>query len=181
MIMVRPRVFFWLIDKSGWKLSEIANEIEYNERDIIEWKNKTDNIVLPLGKVETISKLIKRPLSAFFLPEPPVDLKLPKDFRKLPEISQGESPIYTKETLLAFRKASHLQEVSQNLLKNLDEFYAVEIPQYFPTNNPEELGAIERKKTGISIDMQIDFGKPDYYVYRIERLVGSSGNIRIPV
>ena len=160
MIRVNPQVFFWLIDKSGWKLSEIVNEIEYNEKEMSNWKVKADTILLPISKVETISKLIKRPLSAFFLPEPPSDLKLPKDFRKLPETSMGESPTFTKETLLAIRKASHLQEVSQNLLKNINMPPPSETPRYSLKNNPEEMGITERLKTGISTEMQIDLSNP---------------------
>ncbi|MCX6683148.1 MAG: ImmA/IrrE family metallo-endopeptidase [Methanoregula sp.] len=160
MIRVNPQVFFWLIDKSGWKLSEIADEIETDESEISTWKAKTDNIVIPISKVETISKLIKRPLSAFFLPEPPIDLKLPKDFRKLPDASTEESPAFTRETLLAFRKASHLQEVSQNLLKNLNAPILSKIPKKSLSNNPEAIGVVEREKTGFTIEMQIGLPNP---------------------
>lgn len=160
MIRVNPNVFFWLIDKSGWKLSEIANEIDTDESEINTWKAKNDNIVIPISKVETISKLIKRPLSAFFLPEPPMDLKLPKDFRKLTDTSREETPAFTRETLLAFRKASHLQEVSQNLLKNLNAPIISKIPKNSLSNNPETIGAVEREKTGFTIKMQTDLPNP---------------------
>jgi Zn-dependent peptidase ImmA (M78 family) len=160
LINVNPQVFFWLIDKSGWKLSEIADEIETDESEISTWKAKTDNIVIPISKVETISKLIKRPLSAFFLPEPPTDLRLPKDFRKLPDASREEIPAFTRETLLAFRKASHLQEVSQNLLKNLNAPILSKIPKNSLSDNPETIGAVERKKTGFTIKMQADLPNP---------------------
>jgi Zn-dependent peptidase ImmA (M78 family) len=160
MIRVNPQVFFWLIDKSGWKLSEIADEIETDVNEISTWKAKTDNIALPISKVEIISKMIKRPLSAFFLPEPPTDLKLPKDFRKLPDASREETPTFTRETLLAFRKASHLQDVSQNLLKNLNAPVLSKIPKNSLSNNPEAIGAVEREKTGFTITMQTDLPNP---------------------
>jgi len=160
MIRVNPQVFFWLIDKSGWKLSEIADEIDTEESEISTWKAKSDNIVIPISKVETLSKLIKRPLSAFFLPEPPADLKLPKDFRKIPDTSRGETPAFARETLLAFRKASHLQDVSQNLLKNLNAPILSIIPKNSLSNNPETIGAAEREKTGFTIEMQTGLPHP---------------------
>ena len=104
--------------------------------------------------------MIKRPLSAFFLPEPPTDLKLPKDFRKLPDASREETPTFTRETLLAFRKASHLQDVSQNLLKNLNAPILSKIPKNSLSNNPEAIGAVEREKTGFTIKMQTDLPNP---------------------
>jgi Zn-dependent peptidase ImmA (M78 family) len=103
--------------------------------------------------------LIKRPLSEFFLTEPPTDLKLPKDFRKFPDASK-ETPAFTRETLLAFRKASHLQDVSQNLLKNLNAPVLSKIPKNSLSNNPEAAGAVEREKTGFTIKMQTDLPNP---------------------
>ncbi len=159
-IRINPQVFFWLIDKSGWKLSEIAHEIEYDEKEISKWKTEKENIVIPLTKIEIISRLIRRPLSAFFLPDPPADFKMPKDFRKLPENQNGEGALFAKETLLAIRKASHLQEVAQDLLKNLNITYAQKIPKCNHTNNPEEMGLAERKRTGISYEMQMKISSP---------------------
>jgi Zn-dependent peptidase ImmA (M78 family) len=156
MISIKPTVFFWLLDKSGYSIPEIADKIEYEETEILKWKDVRDTIKLPLSKVEIISKIIERPLSAFFMAEPPKDHKLPKDFRKLPTTSQGESLTYSKETLLAFRKASHLQEVATELLNNINKPLGFEVPKYTLLDNPEDIAEIEREKSGVSIDLQIN-------------------------
>lgn len=167
-ITVKPSVFFWLLDKSGWSISEIANKIEYDEHEMRKWREKPENIEMPLSKIEKISKLIKRPLSAFFLPEPPKQPKMPKDFRKLPDSSQGGLSVYTKETMLAFRKAVRLQDVSRELMQNLNEFTVVDISKYSLLDDPEAIANFERKRSGLSLDLQINLANPTdmYGVWR---------------
>jgi len=157
MISIKPSVFFWLLDKSGWSLQEIANKIECDEMEVRRWKDVKDPIKLPLPKVEIISKTIERPLSAFFMAEPPKDHKLPKDFRKLPPSDHGGIPPYSKETLLAFRKASHLQEVTMELLSNLNTPYDFKIPKFTLSDNPEKIAYAERLKSGVSPEAQANF------------------------
>jgi len=168
LVSIKPSVFFWLLDKSGWTIPEIASKIEYDETEIQKWKKENETIKIPLSKVEIVSKTIKRPLSAFLMARPPPELRLPQDFRKLAETPQGEIPTYTKETLLAFRKATRLQEVANELLKNIGAPQRVELPNYTILDNFEEKAEIERLKSGISIEMQIKWSNPtnSYNVWR---------------
>jgi len=154
-VVIKPSVFFWLLDKSGWTIPEIANKIDYTEEEIREWRNKEENIVISVSKIETISKAIKRPLSAFFMPEPPKEPDPPKDFRKLTGTLQERATPYSKETQFAIWKSRRLQEVSKELLENLGRFPVKEIPRYTLSDDPEKTAKLVREASGISIDTQI--------------------------
>ena len=60
LVSIKPSVFFWLLDKSGWTIPEIASKIEYDETEIQKWKKENETIKLPLSQVEIVSKTIKR-------------------------------------------------------------------------------------------------------------------------
>lgn len=153
-IPVHPEVFRWLRLSSGWSYTDISNLLNVSVDWVSKWESGEKYPTL--NEIKTLSKAFKRPLAAFFLPQPETELYIPKDFRRLP----GEDKTLSKKTLLAIRKARNLQEISGELLANLDQECEPDIVGAKLTNNPEIIASDERDRLGISIELQNSWKTP---------------------
>ncbi len=77
---VNPKVIEWIIDSSGWEISELAEKLDVDSQTIQNWKSKKQGIDLQI--LEKLAGYVKRPLAIFFLPDPPSEPKI-TDFRKI--------------------------------------------------------------------------------------------------
>lgn len=174
-ITVRSNVLYWLIDSSGWTPRELAERVNYPGLTDKELNKTAKDVNIPLNKLEAIANTIKRPLAAFFLKVPPDEPELPKDFRKLPA---GEVRPYSRETLLAIRKARRLQKIGRDLMKELHYDYPDDVCHYSLNDNPEEVARIEREKSNVSIDLQTSW-KDQYLAFKEWRKWVESRNILV--
>jgi hypothetical protein len=65
-----------------------------------------------VSQLEALSDLYKRPLVTFFLPSPPTEPPLPRDFRVLPS---QEARTLSKKVLVAIRTARRVQRLYAHL------------------------------------------------------------------
>lgn len=112
-IEVKPTLLKWAIENSGWTKNDISKKLKINIDVLEEWLNGTKKP--PLRKLENLAQILKRPLAAFFLSEPPEEKPLPKDYRMIPE-RLGK---FDSKTILAIRRARRLQRISKELSENL--------------------------------------------------------------
>ena len=154
-VSIAPDVFRWLCGTSGWPAKDIAKRIEVPEDEVRSWCEGKTPPVLPLTKVEKLSEAFKRPLAAFLLSKPPEEIKTLPDFRKLPEVREG----FSKETLLAIRKARRLQKVRRDLMENLSQDFRVDIRNRTISDNPESVANDERIDVPVTLD-QIRMSTP---------------------
>lgn len=81
---IRRPVFDWLLHTGGWSSKEISEALftkRIEREGFLNAINTGRDIIIPLEKAEKLAELLHRPLSAFFLSEPPNEPPLPKDFR----------------------------------------------------------------------------------------------------
>ena len=161
-VRIKRSVFNWLITTSGWSDKELANKLNYSEREILELLVSKKDVELPINKVELLASLIKRPLSVFFISSPPHDSTQLADFRKL---SKNSSKSYSKETSLAIRKARRLQKISRTLMVSSDIRFRKENEYNISKNSAEEAAIIERNLSGIPINEQKSWDG-DYIAFR---------------
>ncbi len=112
-VEVNPKMINWAIETSGWNVKELAGKLKTSEEVIESWLLGSKKPTL--RQLEVLAKVVKRPLAAFFLPEPPKEKPLPKDYRMLP----GKKGVFHKKTILAIRTARRLQKIAKDLLDNL--------------------------------------------------------------
>src|SRR3989338_3823812 len=110
-IQIKPEVIKWAIGTSGWEESELISKLNISEAICKDWLKGN----ITIKQLEALADKLKRPLAAFFLPEPPEEEPKPKDYRMLPE-KEGK---FNKKTILAIRKARYLQEISNELSLNI--------------------------------------------------------------
>ena len=118
-VSVEPSVLIWARESIGMSIDEVVKKIKgVTINTIKEWE-KQEGVTKPtFAQIEKLSKIYKRPLSAFLLPAPPKEPPFPKDFRTLPsEETQALKP----KTYLAIRKARRFQYSALELIKVLGE------------------------------------------------------------
>ncbi len=113
-IEVNPEVLNWTIKNSGFSTEQISNRLRINPDLLDEWLKGARNP--ELKKLERLSQVLKRPLAVFFLPNPPKEKPLPKDYRMIPD-RVGK---FDTKTLLAIRRARRLQRITKELSRNLN-------------------------------------------------------------
>jgi Zn-dependent peptidase ImmA (M78 family) len=116
-VSVEPSVLTWARESIGMSIDEVAKKTKgITIKTIKEWEKKDGAVKPTFAQIEKLSKVYKRPLSAFLLPAPPKETPSPKDFRKLP--SEEKLPLKPK-THLAIRKARRFQYSAIELIKEL--------------------------------------------------------------
>jgi Zn-dependent peptidase ImmA (M78 family) len=113
-IEVEPKVLKWAIDSSGWKEEELLKRLKISKEIFDKWLS--GEVKPTLVQLENLSGIIKRPLAAFLLSEPPPEKPIPKDYRMIP----GREGKFNKKTILAIRRARRLQRISGELSENLE-------------------------------------------------------------
>ena len=159
---VTPTVLKRAREIAGYSVNHIADKIDEPPEKIITWENGRD---LPtISKLKQLSNIYKRPLAYFFLPEPPTEPSLPKDYRSLAR--QENYPI-TPETKLVIRKSRKYQKIATQLMKAL----GVEYPSLIKakdTENPEEIASTIRTLIGVDINEQFHWSNSSeaYKIWR---------------
>lgn len=170
-ISIKPEVFKWLRDSSGYTLEEVSKHLEVTLDQVKRWEIDGKNI--PVDKLKELAKVYKRPFTAFLLPKPEKESPIPKDFRKL----QGSSP-FSKETLYKIRKAQALQEISNELLNNIDQETKPLVNNVNLSDSPEKIALTERELIDFTVEMQCNL-ESDYKVFKFLRSKIESKNILV--
>lgn len=109
-LKVRPQVLRWAIDSAGWRGDELAKATGIDTGLIGRWQERDSEI--NLADIDKIAAKIKRPLSAFMLPEPPTEPPV-AGFRLWRE-SPDDPP--SKHLCTAMRLAREIQYNARELL-----------------------------------------------------------------
>ena len=146
-VSVEPAVLIWARESIGMSIDEVVKKIKgITINTIKEWENKTGAGKPTFAQIETLSKIYKRPLSAFLLPAPPKEPPSPKDFRTFPtEEKQSLKP----KTYLAIRKAKRFQYSAIEMIKELGEESKKLSIKANLSDNPETLAEKVRVQFGI--------------------------------
>lgn len=162
----------WAIKSSGWAVENLAKRIKLTEGTIYGWIEGSINP--NLRQLEILSGIIKRPLAAFLLPAPPAEKPLPKDYRMLPE-KEGK---FDKKTVFAIRRARRLQNISKELLENLNATMVSTIPKFPISNSPIELADKYRIEFKLTIEQQAKLKTP-YELFNLLRDIIEDKNILV--
>jgi len=119
-VSVEPAVLIWARESIGMSEPEVVKKIKgITINTIKEWEKKDGAIKPTFAQIEKLSKIYKRPLSAFLLPAPPKE-PFPEDFRRTLPSFKEKQPLKTK-THLAIRKARRFQYSAIELIKELGQ------------------------------------------------------------
>jgi Zn-dependent peptidase ImmA (M78 family) len=146
-VSVEPAVLIWARESIGLSVDDVVKKIGgVTINTIKSWEAKGSTEKPTFAQVEKLSKIYKRPLSAFLLPAPPKESPFPKDFRTLPS---EEEPSLNPKTYLAIRKARRFQYSAIELIKELGEERKKLPEKANLSDNPETLAEKMRMQFGI--------------------------------
>jgi len=152
---VEPQVIEWAIKSSGYSIERLSRELDISQNLFNEWFEGKKQPTLK--QVEQLSKYLKRPLAAFFLPKPPEEKPLPKDYRMIP----GKEGIFDPKTILAIRTARRLQEISKELSENLNHDLTPRISFVKMLEDPKKIADDYRNKFQITEEIQKKWKDPN--------------------
>ena len=154
-VRINPAVLKWARESAGLGVQQTAKRLNSSTETVEGWE--TGSKQPTIRALETLATMFKRPLAAFFLPEPPREQPIPTDFRVLPG---KERPALSKKTRLAIRRAQRLQALAKEML---EEMHIAERPVTARTTlraDPEKVARTERERLGIGLEVQFGWERP---------------------
>jgi Zn-dependent peptidase ImmA (M78 family) len=147
--LINPQILAWARESAGFYIDEAAKKIPVNPEKLRSCEIGTDR--LTIAQLRKLSNLYKRPLAFFYLPNPPQQEIIPKDFRRLPE---DEVEKFSPNLRLEIRKAKYRREVALDLFKDLE----IKIPKFRAkatlSDNVYEVGNLIRNLLKVSFKQQ---------------------------
>ena len=78
--IITPNILRWARETSKMSVREVALKIKVKEEKIELWESGNDYPTIT--QLNNLSKIFRRPIAIFYLPEPPTDFQTLRDFRK---------------------------------------------------------------------------------------------------
>lgn len=153
-IEVKPEVFKWLRTSAGWTIEDTSKRLKTNVETIKAFESGEK--APTLRQLNELSQAFKRPLATFLLSKPIKEKPLPKDYRMLP----GKKNIFDKKTIVVLRKARSLQEIGNELSRNIDYQTKPKVERRKISENPEIIADNYRKVFGLTGEKQRKFKTP---------------------
>jgi len=102
---VQPSVLRWARESQGLSVEDVALHLSRSPEEVLAWEG--GDAAPTYAQLENLAyKLYKRPLAVFFLPKPPVEPILRKEFRTLPDF---ELDVLAADTRYQIRLAHAFQ------------------------------------------------------------------------
>jgi transcriptional regulator with XRE-family HTH domain len=88
-LKINPKLLRWAREECGYSPTEIAGRIHVDQKQYTAWENSGTG--LSLSDLIALSKVCKRQIAFFFLPNIPPKTKKPTDFRNLEPVLDRKS------------------------------------------------------------------------------------------
>ena len=149
--LVEPAVLRWARETAGVAVEDAARRVQVKPEALAAWE--AGEARPTMTKLRTLANFYKRPLSVFFLPQPPAEPPLNvHDFRQLPGIVAGA---FSSALHIQLRRARERRELALDLLRDLEQ----PLPSFDLHaelgDDPEELGARLREALGVDLAAQV--------------------------
>lgn len=161
----------WARESLGMMRDAAAAGLGIAEAKLAAWESEEPQGRPSIAQLRKLADFYRRPLAAFFLPEPPPEPRLVADFRRLPGAPRQPSPGLTLE----LRRAAARREIVIELAEDLGE-----APPKFALDagrghSPEAVARLVRGLLGI--DAETQRGQRDAYaaLRRWRRAVEAQG------
>ena len=153
-VPITAQVLAWTREEAGLTQVELAERAKLAVEWIRAWEAAESRPTK--GQFSELVRVLKRPSALFFLPEPPVEAGMPTALRSAPALGNRK---LGPEEARQIRRARRLQEVTSWVLR--DEGSAdVRLRRYRPSQDPVEIGVVERSQSGISAAEQFAWTSP---------------------
>jgi len=150
---IRGEMLAWARESMNLALEEAAQKIGVKPERLAKWEAGEDRPTV--NQLRKASGAFKRPLAAFFLPEPPKDFDVPHDFRRLP----GEAPLtLSPEFITAIRRAQYRRAIALDLAEEVVDAPRQFIGSVSRSADVVSVGRNIRELLGVSLEQQRSWG-----------------------
>jgi Zn-dependent peptidase ImmA (M78 family)/transcriptional regulator with XRE-family HTH domain len=150
-VFVEPQVLVWSRESMGRNVEEVANRLHVSDDLVKRWESGEKKPTL--NQLKSLTNYYKRPLAVFFLPSPPKEHSLPKDFRTLPEERKIS---LSSNTRLVVRRARRLQSLAIELGSTLQQHIVLKIGSVSLLDDPEVVATQTREEL-LRVNLQTQF------------------------
>ncbi|MEA3496686.1 MAG: XRE family transcriptional regulator [Bacteroidota bacterium] len=177
--IITPNILRWARETSKMPIETVALKIKVKEEKIDLWEKGNDYPTI--NQLEKLSKLYRRPISIFYLPEPPFDFQTLRDFRKSSDFKEYSTAltfiirdIQSKQSWISdflkeeseqpldfigkFNKNDDFKFIAKNIKKVLeidDHYHNNDILKYW-TDKIEQKGIFVSLTSNIHSHLKID-------------------------
>lgn len=151
--LVEPALLVWARESASFSQKDIAEGLGIALEQVQAWENGTDKP--SISQLRKLAKKCKRPLSVFYLPEPPRGFQALRDFRRL---TGAATHHYSPELAYEVRAAHERRLVAIEVLETIGEAAENFRLTARVTDNPEEVGTSVREQLGITLAAQNRWG-----------------------
>ena len=118
---VKPELLRWARESAGFDIPEASKKLSVKPQRVKQWEDGEDSpTIIQLKKM---GRVYKRPISVFYLPNPPKDFQAMHDFRRLPGEVAGQ---YTPTLRMASRMSQQRRELALELWREFGD----DIPRF---------------------------------------------------
>ena len=155
--LVEPSLLVWARDSASLTVEEAAQRVGQTPERLRAWECGEETLTIP--QLKKLASIYNRPVSVFFLPEPPAGLGfMPlRDLRRLPDASGKISKALAYE----IRAAQERRGIAIDLYEELGEGFPEPDFAVSASENPENAGARIRASLGVSFSQQIRWKRAD--------------------
>lgn len=162
-INVAPNVLLFARKSAGFSVDEVVAKLKRKTIDqaiMMQWEEVGGEI--PLTVLRNIAEAYKRPLTFFFLKEPPKKPIIPADFRTLPKDDRALRKMIhlSPKAMLLIRRAKRAQEVAYQISLSLGKNLRKKLPVVSLKDDPSVLAKKIRQRLGVSIEQQSQWRDP---------------------
>jgi Zn-dependent peptidase ImmA (M78 family) len=158
--LINPTMLGWARDQAGYSLADAAHKLGLDEDRLQGLEQGAETPTF--AKLLDLADLYKRPVSLFYLKEPPKSWQPIQDFRRLPGAEGGFSP----QLIYAIRLARERREVALAVRSELNDPVREFRLQATLTTNIETMGARIREFLEVSEGVQQRWGKKAFEGWR---------------
>jgi Zn-dependent peptidase ImmA (M78 family) len=152
--IVKPAMLIWARETAGLPREAASRKARVTEKQLEGWEAGLKHPTI--GQLRKLATAYKRPLAAFYLPEPPSASESIRDFRRLPgKIAASLSPALR----LALRQARYRRRIALELYEETEGRPPMSsLPEVHVDRDPEEAGSELREFLGITYEKQVEWG-----------------------
>jgi Zn-dependent peptidase ImmA (M78 family)/transcriptional regulator with XRE-family HTH domain len=153
--LVEPAMLVWARETASLSQEEAAQGIALPVERIQEWESGDDSPTV--NQLRRLAERYKRPLSVFYLPEPPKGFQALRDFRRLHgAVDRRFSPQLAYEVRTAYERRLVALDVLDDIGEEPAKFGILAKQQ----DDPEAIGAALRERLGITLAQQTRLNDP---------------------
>ncbi len=152
---INKEVLAWARDAAGYSLEEAARKIGIRTERYTAWEDVEDELLPTIKQLRKTAQVFHRPVSVFYLPEPPTTFQAMRDLRRLPgDGIRTFSPALRYEMELAQQR----RELALELYGEIGEQISELTTSISLSDDPEEAGHSVREMLRVTFANQVEWG-----------------------